>query len=1024
MELRKLKKLLLEIQDCQIVARQRLDEWELKVAKFEDLGRYAYRGEARTVSPGQTWGGLGEDFDTGFFRKTIEVPTGFEGYGVELQIVTGGEAQLFIDDQPFQGNDPNHFRVLLTGKAAGGERYNVSVESWIRIAMNALGDSYRDAASSGTFSQADLVAFDPEARQFLRDVEYAIALGETHADLAGRIEAVLSEIFTSFDITDRHGFFGRLAANSARLALTIGAIPRPPEEITVWMLGQSHLDIAWFWRTAETYRKSIRTFSSVLRYMELYPFYRFMMPQVKLYRMAGEACPALLERVRGRLREGRWEISGMMYLESDTNLPRGEWLVRNLLLGLDVCRGLGQIPRVESLIDAFGYSGNLPQIFAKSGIDSVMLTKMMWYNDTNKFPYSAFNWRGVDGTSVLVATMPWFNRPCGPAEVAANVERLKQKDMLRDVPVFFGWGDGGGGADENHLEMLARDLKWNRPARVVAGRLDEFFEKLSEVRDRLPTWWGEVYQEGHRGCYTTQARHKKLNRASETLYRSLEWLMGLEQWQGGQSRQGVLAQNVERIVTNQFHDTLSGSAANRVYADSAREYETILGEGSAWQSETLGQLAGRIDTRGPGQPVVLWNLHGFSRPALVEMDWSDSVNGTLTDGAGKEVPCQVRDGKLQFVAKDLPQFGYSVYRFTGGKSSVSEAANPAAPAVERVENDCLLIEWNSDGQLTRMFSKLLRREFLRPGGLGNKLVLYFDYPFSCDAWDLDSDYRRHPQVLKALSVTVHPREAICQRVTFEYATDRSTIRQTMVLYEGMDRVEFVTQADWHERHRLLKAHFDTDVQAPFATYDIPFGAIQRDTRLNDTWQQAKFEVPGISFADLSEPGAGVAIVSPHKSGFMVRESDMSISLLRSSTFPDEQADQGRHEFSYSVLPHEGDFARGGVVQESRLLLNPVVAQAAEPHSGDLPACKSFLQIDRPNVVVETLKAAEDGNGLVLRVYEAQGQREMAAIAFSLPVREVLECNLMEASAAAAPFADGRLTFDIRPFEIKSYRLTV
>jgi alpha-mannosidase len=777
--------------------------------------------------------------------------------------------------------------------------------------------------------------------------------------------------------------------------------------------------------------------------MELYPFYRFMMPQVKLYRMAGEACPALLERIRGRLAEGRWEISGMMYLESDTNLPRGEWLVRNLLLGREVCRGLGQAPHVESLIDAFGYSGNMPQIFAKSGIDWVMLTKMMWYNDTNKFPYSAFNWRGVDGTSVLVATMPWFNRPCGPGEVAANVERLKQKDVLRDVPVFFGWGDGGGGADENHLEMLARDLKWNRPARVVAGRLDEFFEKLSETRDRLPSWWGEVYQEGHRGCYTTQARHKKLNRASESLYRSLEWFMGLEQWQGGcgagvecgagetlasqlpaslTTRRKLLAQNVERIVTNQFHDTLSGSAANRVYADSAAEYEKILGEGAAWQSETLGQLAGRIDTRGPGRPIVLWNLHGFSRPALVEMDWSGPANGTLTDGAGKEVPCQVRDGKLMFVAKDLPQFGYCVYRFAGGKSPVSPAAEAAS--ANRVENDRLVVEWNADGQLTRMFSKTLHRELLRPRGLGNKLVLYFDYPFSCDAWDLDADYRRHPQVLNAKSFTVHPREAICQRVTFEYATDRSTIRQTMVLYDGLDRVQFVTQADWHERHRLLKAHFDSDVQASFATYDIPFGAIQRDTRHNDTWQQAKFEVPGVSLADLSEPGAGVAIVSPHKSGFAVLESDMSVSLLRSSTFPDEQADQGRHEFSYSVLGHEGDFARGGVVQESRLLLNPVVAQAAEPHGGDLPACRSFLQIDRPNVVVETLKAAEDGNGLVLRVYEAQGQRETATVSFALPVREIQECNLMEEAATPASFANGQLTFDIRPFEIKSFRLTV
>jgi alpha-mannosidase len=1042
MELRKLRKLLLEVQEYPTVGRVPVDGWELKIGSYlgfderegasssaRQTPRYEWRGPVRTASPGLAWGGLEPAVDTGLFRKAITLPPAFKGFPVELQAVTGGEAQLFIDDKPFQGNDPNHCRVLLSEKARGDERFNVSIESWIRLSQSAIGEVRVDAASSGVFSQADLVAFDPDARSLVRDIRYALDLGETlaagpHALHARAIEAVLSAIFAACDITDRAQFLAGVPAATARLVAVLEAIPRSADAVNVWMLGQSHLDIAWFWRTIETYRKSVRTFSTALHYMDLYPFYRFAMPQVKLYRMAGRAHPELMEQVRRRVREGRWEVSGMMYLESDTNVPRGEWLVRNLLLGRQVCGEVGQIPRVEALIDAFGYSGSLPQIFAKCGITSVVLTKMMWYNDTNKFPYSAFNWRGIDGSRVLVATMPWFNRPCDPGEVAANVERLQQKDVVRDVPVFYGWGDGGGGADDNHLENLARDLKWYRPDQVTAGRLDDFFDTLAKVQDRLPTWWGEVYQEGHRGCYTTQARHKFNNRASESLYRSLGWLMSLEQWQGGQAEQGRLAENIELIVTNQFHDTLSGSGATRIYEDGQRDYEKVLGEGRQWLAGTLEKLQSRIHTQGEGIPLVVWNLHGFSRPTMVETDWTGPKGGTLLDPAGAAVACAVADGKLRFVARDLPGFGYATYRFVPGPA-VKTAAVVATG--NRLESDRLLVEWNDKGQLTRVFHKPTGREALAGGGVGNRLVVYFDYPLNCDAWDLDKDYAGHGSELAARSIRVLPADAISRSVVFEYATDRSTIRQTMVLADGLDRVEFRTEVDWHEQHRLLKAHFAAAVQAPQATYDIPLGAIQRDTRPNTTWEQAKFEVPAISFADLSEPNFGLALTSPHKSGFAVHESDMSISLLRASTFPDAQADQGLHGFSYSLLAHSGDFAAGGTVQESRLLLDGPLACVAPVHAGPLPAKMSFMSPDRPSVILETLKAAEDGNGLILRVYESVGQHDRITIQLALPYREVTECNLLEeplARTAGFTAKGGRLEFPITPFEIKTFRLKV
>lgn len=1022
MEIRKLKTLLLEVQPYAIVAKHRLDNWELKVAKFEGIDQYVFEGSPRTISPGAAWGAMEAGINTGFLRKVVTIPAGMAGYPVELQVISGGEAQVFIDDKPYQGNDPNHFRVLLSECCEGGERYDLKIESWIRHAMNAIGEAQADAGSTGVFSQAELVAFDPEARSFLRDIEFALNLAEAQPSLAPRIKTVMTEILTSFDVTDRGGFLAGVSINAARLAAALEAIPLSADPVTVWMLGQSHLDVAWFWRTSETYRKVIRTFSSVLRYMDRYPFYRFMMPQVKLYRMAAQSHPPMLEQIRERIGQGRWEVSGMMYLEPDTNLIGGEWLVRNLLLGRDVCSELGAEVRVESLIDAFGYSGNLPQIFARSGVDSVVLTKMMWYNDTNKFPYSAFNWRGIDGTSVLVATMPLFNRPCTPQEVAANVDQLKQKEVVRDVPVFFGWGDGGGGADDNHLDMLERDIKWYRPDRVHAGRLDQFFRKLFEVREKLPSWWGEVYQEGHRGCYTSQARHKQCNRASEGLYRSLEWLMSLDQWQGGPAAQDQLKENIELIVTNQFHDTLSGSGANRIYDDAQKDYAKIIGQGKEMRRQTLARLESRIDTQGQGQAIVVWNLHGFNSPAMVELDWSGQASGTLVSPSGKETLHAISGGKLRFVADELVGFGHCVYRFLPTDKPAATASPAISKRPTQLENGRFIVAWNSSGGLTRIFDKRANREVLNRCGLGNRLVLYLDYPQSCDAWDIDADYRQHGKELKAESIHVHAPDGLSQRVTFQYRTERSTIRQSVVLHDGLDRIEFVTAANWHERHRLLRAHFDVDLLAPMATYDIPFGAIQRDTQLNNTWQQAKFEVPALSVADLSEPDYGVALLSQHKNGFMVRESDMSISLLRSPMFPDEQADQGEHTFSYSIMPHLGTFASGGVVAASRLLVNQPVAHVADSHPGKLPSAMSLLQVEPAEVVVETLKAAHDGQGLVLRMYEARGQHEKVNVKFALPLNTVQECNLMEDPEAAADFKDGCLKVSLRPFEIKTFRL--
>ncbi|MEE4193587.1 MAG: glycoside hydrolase family 38 C-terminal domain-containing protein, partial [Anaerolineae bacterium] len=744
MQIQKFYKLWLEIQPFRYLARKDLNQWHLSVGSFEGLGNYQNIREIGFVDPGVRWGKTG---DTGFFTRDIQIPASFAGYPVCLEIITGGEAMVFVDGKPFQGNDPNHYRVLLSPKVNGNECYSIKIESFVRVSHNEIGESRYDAGSTGEFLQASLCAIYPQAQEFIWDMQYALELWQSYEEHSSPISKILTHVFSSFNHTDQDSFLAYVSEGRQYLHDELSKIGHPQDEFTLWMIGQSHLDLAWFWRKDETYRKVMRTFSSVLRNMEQYEYYRFMMPQVKLYTMLKQASPALFASVKEREQEGRIELAGLLYVEPDTNLVQGEWLVRQILLGRKFYQEeFGKIPRVESLIDAFGYSGNLPQILRKSGIEAVFVTKMRWYNDTNPFPYSAFWWKGIDGSELLSATMPGFNYQCNPQSAKYAMEQNLQPDLVKDIPVFFGWGDGGGGADENHLQGLQRLMSWYKPAQVKPSGLHEYCQQLEKKSAALPTWWGEIYQEGHRGCYTSQAKSKKLNRESESLYRSLEFLHSFTGLLGEEIGLIAFRENVELILVNQFHDILPGSAGRQIYLDSYQDYAKVLAEGNQFLNDWSGMIHQNIDTRGDGRALIVWNFNQSGLPVLVKTAWSGSPSGTVRNAQGEAVPHRFAEGQLMFAAANLPALGYEVYRFIADETAPPAAA-PAIEADNRLENERYAVQFNPSGQLTRVYDKAFQRELLAEGAVGNCLKLFFDVPKSNDAWDIDMDYQDAFQVL-------------------------------------------------------------------------------------------------------------------------------------------------------------------------------------------------------------------------------------------------------------------------------------
>ena len=960
MRIEKFYKLWLGIQPFRYIVREELNQWRLMVCDYEGLGNYQNQKEIGLVDPGYRWGKMGT---TGFFTKEIQVTASFQGYPLYLEMVTGGEAQVSINGKPYQGNDPNHYRVLLSPKSTGDETYHVEVESFVRLSHNEIGESRFDAACTGEFTMASLCAVHPQAQEFLWDIQFALELWKSYPEYADQIGRILMHVFAAFNFNDQASFLAYAAEGRNYLQAQFEYLGKQQDEFTLWMIGQSHLDLAWFWRKDETYRKVVRTFSSVLRNMEQYEFFRFMMPQVNLFKMLQETSPEIFSQVKERVEQGRIELAGLLYVEPDTNLVNGEWLVRQILLGRKFYQQeFGQTPTVESLIDAFGYSGNLPQILRKSGIDAVMVTKMRWYNDTNAFPYSAFLWKGIDGTELLSATMPGFNYQCNNESAKYAMEQNLQPELVKDIPVFYGWGDGGGGADENHLQGLQRLMAWYKPATVKTSGFQEYYQQLATISDTLPTWWGEIYQEGHRGCYTSQAFSKKLNRQSESLYRSLEFIASFAALLGEEMDPSQLQDNIELILINQFHDILPGSAVHQVYLDSYRDYDKVLTEGKHLLTSWTAMINQQIDTRGEGIPIIVWNFNQSSLSALVQTLWTGSKTGILVNAQGETIPHLFEDETLVFSAANLPSLGYEVFRFIEDQPDAT--THLAAPQENILENAKYRVMLNETGQIIQLVDKVNQRDLLVEGTVGNCLKLYFDYPKSNDAWDIDMDYQDAFQIMEGTPVHGVQADALKQWITFRYVFSSSEIEQDVLLWNDSNRLDFETRVQWHEKHRLLKAEFTLDINTAKAVYDIPFGMIERDTRPNNSYQQAQFEVPGLSLVDVSEGNYGVSLVSEHKSGFAVKDQVVSISLLRAPTFPDPEADQGEHEFHYCLIGHAGDFRDGQIIHESRSLTNPAFAVQGNNHPGSLPQRFSFLSVDRENVVIEALKAAEDGNGLI------------------------------------------------------------
>lgn len=1016
----------LPIWDCKFGQYFRPEEADASDIPWEYFNSYAMRWYSNYVGTDKFEGkfeGQVTDFKGilgahYWFRTKVTIPESMDGKSVWFKIHTGLEEWddgknpqflIFVNGEVRQGADINHREMLLFREAVAGTEFTLDIQAY-------TGTLHREFNFL-----AELYELDENVNQLYYDLQVPLwAFGRLDKDDKIRLDlqTVLNETINLLDMRVPYSkaFNESVEKAIAYVGENLYDKMGGYDDIIATCIGHTHIDVAWWWTVAQTREKVVRSFATVLKLMEEYPNYKFMSSQPVLYYFLKQRYPELMEKIKEKVKEGRWEPEGGMWLEADCNLTSGESLVRQFLHGKKFFKEeFGVDNRILWLPDVFGYSGALPQIMKKSGVDYFMTTKLAW-NQINKIPNDTFMWRGIDGSEVLthlITTLgigqnpkesffTTYNGMLHPDAIMGGWERYQNKEINNDILVCYGYGDGGGGPTRQMLEVSKRMEKGIKgmPKVRQEGGLTYFTDLEKKVKDnrRLETWEGEFYFEYHRGTYTSMARNKRGNRKSELMLQELELL-------------GVLAKDypaeaVERlwrdiILLNQFHDILPGSSIAEVYDVTKVEYEQLADEAGALIRARLAALAGK------GEAVTVFNTLGFDRSDVVKL--GDVKATGLKDEMGNVYPVQqTADGAVAYL-KNLPSKGYKSFT-----ACDTEAVSPFVRSDEyHLETPFYSLTLDENGHFTSIFDKENDREVLKAGKAGNMLRLYEDKPIYYDNWDIDMFYTEKSWEVNDLVSMKWVDGAVRTTLELTWNCSQSTIQQKIHFYADTRRIDFETTADWKEHQHLLKAEFPVDIHSDEATFEVQFGNVTRKVHTNTSWEKARFESCAQKWMDFSEGNYGVSLLNDCKYGHSVNEGTIGLTLIKCGVEPNPNADVEVHNFTYSLYPHAGTWKQAGTVKEAYNVNQPAYVVAG----GEEGKAYSFASVNKDNVILETVKQAENGEGTVLRFYECENSRTKATVTVPAEFTKAYSTNLLEQVEEELAVVDGKVTFTIKPYEI-------
>lgn len=963
-----------------------------------------------------------------WFRTEITVPESFAGRSlwlhIQSQIEEWDDAKnpqflIFVDGVVTQGADMNHRDVLLARQAEAGRTYRIDLQAYTGILHTELN------------LLVDMREIDPEIEGLYYDMVVPLrSFGRLDPDSKPRhdLERVLNEAVNILDLRTPYddSFYSSVSDARAYLARALYTDLAGHDEVIASCIGHTHIDVAWWWTVAQTEEKACRSFSTVLRLMEQYPNYKFMSSQPQLYVFLKARYPELFEQIKQRVAEGRWEPEGGMWVEADCNLTSGESLVRQFIYGKRFFKEeFGVDNRILWLPDVFGYSGALPQIMKQCGIDYFMTTKLAW-NQINKMPYDTFMWRGIDGSEILthlVTTLDLgqdptknffttYNGQLHPDAIMGGWQRYQQKDINNDILISYGYGDGGGGPTREMLETsirMEKGIEGIPKVRQAFARtfFDDLKERVSGNR-RLPTWEGELYFEYHRGTLTSMARNKRANRKSELGMMDLELLSVLTAAKLGYPKD-ELDKMWRQILINQFHDILPGSSIHEVYEVTKAQYAALAEKLSGMIGERLAALTPA------GDGVTVFNTTGFARNDVVTLPGVEAE--ALADETGRTYPVQMTaDGAVVYL-ENLPSKGRKGF----AKVASAAAASPFTLSADShtLDTPFYTVRFDETGRIASMFDKDARREVFQDGQTGNAMRVFEDKPIYYDNWDIDNFYtEKFWEVTDLKEFTWTENGPVRATLHLVRNFSHSTICQDIHFYANLRRVDFVTTVDWHEHQSLLKVFFPANVHTDQATFEIQYGNLTRKTFSNTSWDRARFESCGQKWCDVSEGHYGVSVLNDCKYGHSVKDGCIGLTLIKSGIEPNPVTDQEVHHFTYALFPHQEGWQAGGTVRQAFFLNQPALVTAG----GTADAGESLASVDVPNVVLETIKQAENGDGVILRMYECENALTPVTLTWAKPFTSAEAENCIEQKTGEVEVSGNQIRFTIKPYEVKTIRI--
>jgi len=959
----------------------------------------------------------GQKWEYGWFFTEVVIPDSCKGKRVVFKAALG-ESIVWVNGRLMGALDKEHDMITLTRCAVPGEKYCIVIEAYAGHTNNLSAEQmqmrlyvpedpfeeFGDNATQKVITNASTGVFLEELFQLWMDLRTLAGLRKTRDQSSWRLASIdkcLMDVCDTVNIELPIPQLLRDVEKARRITGKCLACKNGSSAPVMYAIGNSHLDLEWLWTKAETRRKSARTLGNQIRILEEYDDYKYLHSQPWILDTIKNEYPDLYDEVKQWVKKGRIIVEGGMWVESDTNIPGGESLIRQFIVGKKFIKTEFDVDsEILWLPDIFGVSANLPQIMKGCGIKYFMNAKLTWlYNEGEPFPYSNFIWQGIDGSEIQSLMVVDYAADPNPSSVMSKWNTHCEKEEIPARILLYGHGDGGGGVTRIQQEYIEREKDLEGLPKVRIKTPKEYFEYVKENCNIENTYVGEMYYAAHRGTYTSQAKTKQLSRYSEAALREAEiWsaLCGLDSKE-------ELDYLWKEVLFNHFHDIIPGSSIAEVHKRAEKSFTEVIN-----QAKKIAEKARKVVVTPDEETLSVFNSLSWERKVLTKLPASYSG---ATDTAGNRAQTQRINGEV-WALLDVPALGVKSWKL----DRITDMVECEKDSALVIENNLIRAVFNEDGELVSLKDKNTGVEFIDEPS--NRFRMYQDATYMCDAWDIDSYYEKlEVDCTNDVKVTVEYKGDLESALSITRTMNNSVIRQRVTLKKDSPYLAFQTEVDWDEIHKLLKVDFNTNIHTNELLSEIQFGYVKRPNHKSRRYDADRFEVCQHRWSTLCEGARGVALLNDCKYGISADGGRMSLTLLRAATAPALYTDKGVQTFTYAVMPYSQTFFESDVIERAYDLNYPAKLVYGSAKDG------SMITLSKNNVILEAIKTAEDGSGdLILRLYESKNSYTSCKVVFGFEVKEVFVTNMLEENTVSLKVENNSVDLRFKAFEIVTLRV--